>query len=100
MKFLDKELSTNGHIYTQVKRNRRIALYEQRTKDGILAGHELFIIKVSKEAEIFGKSYPEREVYPSTTEFGNSAWSVCINREYAENKYRKLNDRLKSKKVK
>jgi len=99
MKLLDKEIKTNGHTYTQVKRNKRIALYEQKTKDGILAGHELFLIRIAKEGEIFGTFYEEREVYPSTTDFGNSAWSVGVNREYAEKKYRELNNRLKSKDV-
>jgi hypothetical protein len=57
-----------------LKRDRNICLYER--SDGYF---EVFIVQVSPAAEVFGKSYPEREVYPGNDDFGKTAW--CF-REY------------------
>ena len=35
---------------------------------------EVFRIKISPEAEIYGKKYPKRETYPSNEDFGRIAW--------------------------
>ena len=100
MKTLDLNIRKGGFDYIQQKRNKNTAMYYQYNKDGILAGIEIFKIKTVGDKEVFGNLVLAHECYPSDSDMGLTCWSVGINREYAENKYRKLNDRLKSKKVK
>jgi len=83
-------ISKNGHIYTQIIRTETKAIYQQRTKDGILAGHEVFRIKTLPKRFIFDKPYPAQEVYPGNEAFGVFAWSTGVNLEHALKKYNSL----------
>lgn len=49
--------------------------------------YEVFRIKIAEAAEIFGKSYPKREVYPCNEDFGKTAW--CYKQK--ENAIRRYN---------
>lgn len=42
--------------------------------------YEVFRVRVRKEAEVFGKLLPEREVYPSTEDFGKIAWCTTTEK--------------------
>lgn len=85
MKQLDEEVKSNNRIYKQVKRTSDKAMY--KSDDGII---EVFKIKIAPEAEIYGKKYPEREVYPGNEDFGKIAWCFTRNIKEAENKYNLL----------
>jgi hypothetical protein len=41
-------------------------------------------IKKIKPANVFGKEFPAREVYPSSAEFGSMGWSVTSEKEARE----------------
>jgi len=69
---------------TLVKRTKRKAIYVR--SDGY---YEIFKIKVSPAETVFGKSYPEREVYPCNEDFGFSAW-CCASEEGALKRYKNL----------
>lgn len=69
---------------TLVKRTKRKAMYLR--SDGY---YEIFKVKVSPPAEMFGKSYPEREVYPGNEDFGKTAY-CCTSKERAERRYQNL----------
>ena len=43
--------------------------------------YEVFVVKKSKATEMFGRHYPDREVYPGNEDFGYTAW--CYN-QYGE----------------
>jgi len=69
---------------TLIKRTKKKAMYFR--DDGC---YEVFKIKISKANTIFGKDYPEREIYPNSEDFGQCAW--CYNyKDLAEEKYRNL----------
>ncbi len=53
-----------------VKRTAKKAMYYRN--DNV---YEVFKIKISKEEEAFGKTYPKREVYPGNEDFGKTAWT-------------------------
>lgn len=89
MEKLSTRISKNGFLYTLIKRTETKAMYEQRTKDGLLISHEVFKVKVIKEGEVFGTVQPEHEKFPSNEDFGVTAWSVK-NRELAEIKYENI----------
>ena len=40
---------------------------------------EVFRIKIKEKGEVFGRSYPKREVYPGNEDFGSTAW--CFSNE-------------------
>ena len=62
-------------------------VYEQDYNSGIeynegdspleLRFYEVFKVRVRPVETIKGKSYPEREVFPSDEDFGKNAWSYC-----------------------
>ena len=52
-----------------VERTDKKAIY--RRWDDV---YEVFRIKVCPEKTLFGKTYPRREVYPSSEDFGATAW--------------------------
>ncbi len=62
-------------------RTNKKAIYKR--SDGYF---EVFYIKTSKAEEMFGKQYPDREVYPSNDDFGSTAWTYSTEsvalREY------------------
>lgn len=77
--------SANPRRYTQVKRNESAAIYAVSVANsGHLTGYEVFKIKVDpKGKQIFAKVVEDdTEKYPSTSDFGRSAWFV-INMERA-----------------
>ena len=74
MKELGEVVKLNGSTYILEKRIDDIAIYKQIRNDHTVA-YELIIIRVAKPREIFGRTYPEQEVYPSSSEFGTHGWS-------------------------
>ena len=59
---------------TLVKRTDKKAIYKRW--DDVW---EVFRIKVASPTEIYGRTYPEREVYPGNEDFGATAW--CFSSE-------------------
>lgn len=73
---------------TCLKRFGNICLY-QRSDDVF----EVFKVQVSPQSDVFGVTYPEREVYPGNEDFGKTAWCYR-NKEKAHQKYMNLTSRL------
>lgn len=90
MEKLKEEVKKNGFTYRQIVRSDNVALYEQIDNQGILAGHELFKIKVMPAGDVFGTMMPEREIMPKDADFGVTAWSVGISPARAILKYAEL----------
>ncbi|MBA7539154.1 hypothetical protein ES705_31433 [subsurface metagenome] len=71
---------------TLIKREGRLCMYER--SDNVF---EVFLVVVrpAVDVELFGKSYPAREVYPGNEDFGSIAW--CYSKfKYAEEMYNNL----------
>ncbi len=67
---------------TLQKRQANVALYAS-------AGSEYFEVhkvRIAKAREMFGKSYPDREVLAGNEEFGTIAWA-CNSKERAEARF-------------
>ena len=89
MKRLEKRLSipSIGMSWVTselIHRKGGIAIYKR--SDDV---YEVFKVKVSPAAEIFGKQYPEREAYPANEEFGLTAWCFT-DRERAMRRFETL----------
>jgi len=82
MERLPEELKCNGYKYTLHERGQRSCIYAQHVSPGQYR-YEVFLIKTRPAEKIFGKQYPEREVFPSNETFGKTAW-VYIKLENAE----------------
>ena len=61
-----------------VKRTPTKAMYFRW--DGV---YEVFRVKIKEESDVFGKTYPRREAYPSSEDFGSIAW--CFHDEKLAN---------------
>lgn len=76
MKKLEKVIHIKGlgmpMKATLLKRTKRKAIYVRDDKI-----YEVFRIQVSPPTNMFGREYPEREVYPGNEDFGKNAW--CFN---------------------
>ncbi len=90
MKQLDLEIKTNGTTYKQIKRDSFRAIYQ-----ALEGQYEVFRVDVAPTTEVFGTSYPEREIYPSSEAFGSIAWCT---RDY--NKALNIYDSIEPKRVK
>lgn len=67
-----------------IKRQGKLCMYER--SDHVF---EVFIVKIQKACEMFGRTYPKKEVYPSNESFGVNAW--CYNdKKEAEKKFTRL----------
>jgi hypothetical protein len=89
---LGEVVHTNGHVYKLIQRTDYKALYEQRTKAGILAGYEVFQVIVLPAGKVFNKDYEAREKYPSASDFGITAWSTGVSIDQALKKYGSLSN--------
>lgn len=71
-----------GHQMTLQKRQANVALYASVGLDYF----EVHKVRVAKAKEMFGKSYPDREVLAGNEEFGTAAWA-CNSQERAESRF-------------
>ncbi len=85
MTTIPTRFSRAGFDYEQVKRNGLNAIFAQKCKGTVIA-YEVVQIKVAPPERMFGKDYPEREVYPGNEEWGSIAWS-CSMLERALERY-------------
>lgn len=90
-KRLDIDVNTNGHNYTLFRRSENVACYKQYFED-VLVGYELFIIPVRKEEVIKNVTYPLRETFPSTSLWGERAWTLpaFTSEDQVINRFEKL----------
>jgi hypothetical protein len=70
---------------TEVKRTGKVCMYLR--SDNV---YEVFIVKVAKAKNLFGKQYEEREVYPTNEDFGSNAWCFSKEIEPADRLFNKL----------
>ena len=63
--------------YDQIERQGNIALFEQTHKQSGIVRYEVVVIE-TKPAQTLpsGKSYPEREVSPSSGSWGQKGWTM------------------------
>lgn len=77
-KRLDIEFKTNSSTYVLLRRSEKCAVYKQYM-DGNLIAYELYApIPVRQAETIKGVTYGLRECPPSTSLFGESAWSLPV----------------------
>ncbi|GEM_PF-6092091 len=95
MKKLEKYYKKYGYHLNQIFRDNNTAIYKQ-SDDERAYGFEVFEIKTAKEGMVFNKLQPAREVYPSSEQFGQFAFSVnTIVR--AEETIELLKERIKAR---
>ncbi len=71
---------------TLISRIGRIAMYSRG--ESIF---EVFKVQTKKAGDVFGKQYPDREIYPSNEDFGKTAW--CYSSfERASSKFSELEE--------
>ena len=70
MERLAEKVYTNGCINALYKRGKRACIYI-----GYGGRYEVFLIRSRPEEFILGKMYPEREVYPPTSQWDKTAWT-------------------------
>lgn len=73
-RILPPKLRKNGFDYYLVIRNEKVAVYMQRYTENVKY-FEVFKIKVKPAVQFKGKWLPEREAFPSDSDFGVTAWS-------------------------
>jgi hypothetical protein len=69
-------LGHSDHTLEQVWRDKTHVVYRHFGSHGQFIGWEAILIKVAPARRVFGKDYPQREVYPSNEDFGQYALSV------------------------
>ena len=79
MKTLPTAFTHHGRTLKQLQRSATVAIYELIGSQGLTYGYEVIRIKIKPEQLVFEKLVPEREAYPSDSDFGRIAWSFGRN---------------------
>jgi hypothetical protein len=79
------------HIFTQIKRAGRVAIYSRTDVDtNRVVGYEVIVITTVKAGTVYAKGAKptenDTESYPGCKSFGKSGWS-CITLAQAEKKF-------------
>jgi hypothetical protein len=75
MRKLPTQFRQQGRTLLQLRRGAKTAIYKLIGQQGLLYGYEVLRIAIKQESQCFGVLLPEREVYPSSCQFGKIAWS-------------------------
>jgi len=100
MEKLPLEINKGAFIYRQNIRKGKYAIYEQilkrvdcpmpgEPKKNVLIAYEVIRIKRQKAQEIFGKSYPAKEIYPKSSDWELYGWTFK-DRRSALSKFKDL----------
>jgi hypothetical protein len=76
MQKLETRFTMYGHNFKQLERKENFALFERTLPDGKVIAYEVIRIRIKGEKEVFGKKRPATEAYPTTSQFGDGAWSL------------------------
>lgn len=104
MKKLEKRFTMNAdkvgdNIFTQIKREGGVAIYERAWPDGRIKGYEVFIIKTVEKGTPLpnGKQVEETyESYPGAASFGKTA-SDCRSLAQAEERFEEYLVKVKNR---
>lgn len=75
MERLPLEIKNQDRKLRQIKREGQVALYGLYGPDGDHWGYEVVIVQTHPAETILSRSYPERESYPSSSEWGTLGWT-------------------------
>lgn len=103
MKKLEKRFTMNAdkvgdNIFTQIKREGKVAIYERSWPDGPVKSYETFIIKTVEKGTPLpnGKQVEETyEAYPGAASFGRTAYD-CKTLDQAEDRFVELQNKVKN----
>lgn len=103
MKKLEKRFKLNAdkvgdNIFTLVKREDKVAIYERSRSDGTVKSYEVFIVKTVEKGTPLpnGKQVEETyESYPGSASFGRTAYD-CKNLDQAEDRFVELQRKVKN----
>jgi hypothetical protein len=104
MKKLEKKFTMNAdkvgdNVFTQIKREGGVAMYERAWPDGTIKGYEVFIIKTVEKGTPLpnGKKVEETyESYPGSASFGKTA-SDCRSLDMAEERFEEYLEKVKNR---
>ena len=88
VRLLPLEFQLRGFVYTQLRRDGEVAIFEQK-RDGKVTAYEVAVIRFKAAATIMGNSVPAREAYPSSETWGKLGWT-CRNLEAAEDRFARV----------
>jgi len=77
MKQLPTTYNKNGFTFNQVFRESDVAIYEQiMPETGKRIAYEVFEVQKKEAFSLNGYDYPAKEAVPSTTQWGQTAFTV------------------------
>jgi len=88
MNTIPSVFTERGFNFTQIARDGMIALYH-RGKPGGTGHYELVRLSVAHAAKIYGREYPEREVYPHSEKWGIDGFTI-LSRETALERFTEM----------
>lgn len=80
METIPEKFTTNGYRFERLDRTGMIALF-RRYKPGGSDTFELVRIRVADASQIYGRDYPEREVYPGAEKWGTDGFTLTSEKE-------------------
>ncbi len=81
---LAKAFNARGFNFEQIKRKGNIALYRKAKEGegGLVESFEVIKIRTRKAAKLpSGKSLPQREIYPASSDWGTYGWTSLTSED-------------------
>ncbi len=80
---IETEISRGGFHFKQLVRKGRFAIYAKTMQnlERSPAGFEVVVIQKREATEMFGISYPPRELYPSSGDWGTNGFTFLFHRD-------------------
>jgi hypothetical protein len=91
MKKLESTIRKKGFVYTLVKRQGNVAIYEQQMESihNSLKHYEVILVGSHNGVKIANNYLPPSEMYPSSSQWGNTGWTYS-SKDEAEGKFSSL----------
>lgn len=91
MKKLESIIRKKGFVYTLVKRQGNVAMYEQQLEDvdNSSKRYEVVVIGSHNGIKIANNYLPPSELYPSASQWGNTGWTY-LTKDSAEGRFTSL----------
>jgi hypothetical protein len=94
METLPEKIKRKDFTYELEKRGEKTLMYRQISDlTKCVIAYEVFRIKIDQPKVVFGIQLNEREVFPSSEDFGKWAWA-CSTRERAESRFKLIENEL------
>ena len=85
---IEKEFRKYGDDFKQEFRDGEYAIYSRTSEGREKPSYEVIILRPQKETVSFGRVFPAKEAYPTSSQWGTFGWTIPDSMEAAMSRLR------------